>query len=425
MNQFTNHDEAMSYLTKEFVSRGIFDADAVNAEIKQIVGVIPPTVREGYGDNEVIAAANFYTTYKGTLNTSTPVATGGPLSIQEGNGAMPPAPRQATERYERPILTDAQRNKVEDIVQQNQAQRIRNTPLTSIEKILVRSPKPSTYLAGKKVMPKFDNAEKLAEYEKNLVQTEENIAAFNRIKAAIGQTEMPVFINDKNIKIEGVVVKTPGNEEGKAQDVTLPLTLDQLAGFLVTRVLGRIPSQPMVGVELQSMRKVKKNGRHADASLKLGKPYIRWVGKADALAEFDKYTEVTTEQQKTGNKVETKTLRVRIEESFQVIQGKNNDGSDRIRTVRLPGVIEAPKFQRKQEFRSLLGELSDAKTLSAYLSEEEKHEALQKTIELFSATTAGELMGGANAYGEEFSSLIREIQKSQASAAATTASSFE
>jgi hypothetical protein len=49
--QFTTHEEAMAYLTKEFVGRGIVTAEQVNAEIQSIVDLIPNAVRETYGDD--------------------------------------------------------------------------------------------------------------------------------------------------------------------------------------------------------------------------------------------------------------------------------------------------------------------------------------------------------------------------------------
>jgi hypothetical protein len=357
------------------------------------------------------------------LNATPANAQANPLSIQ-GAGAAPVA-RTQRESYEKPVLTDAQKEKVQNIVEQNQEQRIRNTPLTKVSKILVRYPKPSTYLKDKKVIPQVSE-ENIAKYEKMLVQTPENVASFNKIKAAIGKEALPVYLNDKNVKIEGAKVSTPAIGQGKSGDEVLTLTNDQLAGFLVTRVIGRIPNDPIVGVELQSMRRVKKAGRHTDASVKLGKPNVRWVGKAGAFADEATYVETTCEPAKVGNKPETKEGRLRIQESFQIIVGEGTDGKPKVRTIRLSGTVtDLPKFKRKQEYRSALGELSDSQTLSAYLSPEEKADALQKTIDMLSSATASELVGGAGSYGEEFMTMVKSINQANKAQASAAAASFE
>lgn len=425
--QHTNRDEAMVYLTQELVERDIVTTAAIDEEIDKIYNSIPEATRAGYGDDKVVAAANFYPTYLETFASANnkPEAQGGALTIQTPAGA--PAPRANTKReaYENPVLTDAQKEQVERLVEQTQKLRMRNTPLTSIKKLLINKPKPSTYMKDLKVIPAEVSADKLAEYEAALVQTEENIAAFNKLREAIGKTALPIYLNDNSVKVEGAKISTPKVGEGKSGDEELTLTLEMIAGFLVTRVIGRIPSDPVVGVELSSMKRVTKGGRHTDASNKMGKPHLRWVGRKEAL-DTPQYYEATTEVSTVGGKTEFKEQRMRTELSFKIITGQNEKGEDKTRTIRFSGkVANVPKLRRKEEYREIFGELSDNKTLSPFLSPEEKQDALQRTFDMIASAAGAELVGGPSAYGEDFNLMVKQINEATRAQSSTAASSFE
>lgn len=415
---YNNHDEAMGFLTRELVGRGIVDAAAVDAEIKSIVSLIPPTTREAYGDDDAVAAANFYDTYMGSQKAPDQA----PVNVQTGSAVVPAKKDKVV--FTAPALPDAAMDKVKGILESNQEQRIRATAQTSIKKVLTANPKPSEYLKDQTVIPECAEA-KLAEYEKKLVKTEENIKAFNAIKEAVGKKALPVYLNDKNVKVTGVQVVTPANGQGKTETELLTLTNEHLVGFLVTRVMGRIPNEPVVGVELRTITPVTK-GRKSDATAVVGRPNIKWVGRAAALKDANMH-EPINEVAKTGQKVETKEGRLRIADSFQIIADKKNaDGSDKIQTIRLSGKVSAvPKLKRRAEFKSIFGEISDGQTISAYLSDAEKAAAMEQTIKVMQAAGNNALVGGTSIYGSEFNNIIKQIAEASKAGAAHVATNFE
>lgn len=424
--QFKTTDEATPYLMSKFVTRGIVLQEQIDAEVDNIVAAIPTATRDAYGEDKYVAAANFYPTYEASFVSNEGGNQGedkSPVNVQNGTPNVPAA-RAAKEAYERPALTDSQQAAMASIIEASQAARIRNTPLTKIVKLLVRYPLQSSYANGRKVVPKC-TPENLAKYEKDLVQTPENMAAFKLVKEAVeGNKPMEVYINDKNVKVEGARISTPAIGEGKTNMEEIVLTNEQLAGFLITRVIGRIPNDPVVGVELRTMSSAKAK-RHGDASVKVARPTLRWVGRTQALENFSANAETTCEVSKVGNKEETRKVRMRINESFQINNGTNQKGEVKTRTVRLTGELaDAPKFRRKEEFRSILGELSDSQTLSAVLSPEEKSAALQTSIDMISSAVASQLQGGLGSYGEEFQNMVKQIAEA-ANTTNTAAGQYE
>lgn len=417
----TTHDEAMQFLTKEFLRKGIMSAADTQDEINKIVEAIPSATRDQYGSDAAVAAANFYSVYNGSLSGASVVPTANPTGLQASADIK--VQRQKAE-FTDPVLDSASSEALTDLLERTQEQRLRNTPLTRIERVLVENDKPSVVLAGLTVTPDT-SAAKLAEYEGKLVQTTENIAAFNAIKEAVGKKNLPVYYNDKNRKVVGVKVVTPSTEPGKNEDEHVVLTNNRLVGFLVSRVMGRIPNDPVVGVKLTTVRPVTGGKSRTDATSYAGRPHIAWEGKSKAL-ETDSMVEVINESVMVGAKPETMVARLRIDQTFKIISDKiDKTGQPLQRTVRLMGPCEAvPKFQRKRQFRTDFGDVHEAKTISAHLNDDEKAAAQKIAAKVIAGAVEGKLVGTLSGYGPEMVALAKQIKDAAKAGSVDAASNF-
>jgi hypothetical protein len=333
---YSNVNDAREFLVKELVSQGILGKDQQDAEIAAVVAAIPTATRAEYGEDDIVAAANYWPTYqaaKGAISNAS-----NPASLQSaGAGAVIKATRSSAE-FIPPVLADEVMEAARELVQAKAAERVQNTAQTSINTLLVENP-PASEMYGKlRVIPRV-TVEKLGEYEKLLVDDPENKAAFKRVKEAVNKTALSVYCNDKNRRLRGVRVKTPASGEGKGHLEDIILTIEGLFGFLATKVIGRIPSDKTgIGVVMTAIKAAQKAGKKADATAPKGKPRVKWVGKTAALKE-GRNIEVINEVEKVGNKVETRKGRLRIADSFKVYVGdeRNSKGERKTRTIRLSG----------------------------------------------------------------------------------------
>ena len=423
---FNTRDEAMEYLVKELISKGLLDKAAQEAEITKVVASIPPATRPTYGEDDVVAAANFWTTYNQMVGSAPSVPAASPINLQT-TGGVAPSNRRA--EYVVPVLAEEAMQAAKDILLQKQSQRVQNTAMTSVDSFIVRNPKASEMLQGLEVVP-LCPVEKLDEYEANLVDTEENKAAFKRIKeAVIGSKKLPVHINDANRKVLGFKVTKPTQGEGKTSNESVTLTPDGLIGFLATEVLGRIPNEKNgIGCMITSIAPAAKAGRKADATAPQGKPRVKWVGKTAALVDpTEKHIVVANTYAVTGNKKETKKGRLRIADSFEVYNGTelNSKGKRKTKRIRLSGESTLiPVMKRLEDFVSKFGPEADAKTISANMSDADKAKALQITMALVSAATEDQLAGGTSALGDQFNNIISQIRKAGKEAGKSAVANF-
>ncbi|MDR1523217.1 MAG: hypothetical protein LBS29_04635 [Endomicrobium sp.] len=305
--------------------------------VENIYAAIPSATREMYpADKEeavVQFADTYFASYKSSGATLTPQT-----AIAPGSPALPALTAAQTKALEEDILKRAP-------IQQER------TLKTAIEKILLDKPKPSEYTpASLAVVPVVSDSQ-LAKYEEQLVQNEENIAAFNQLKQAVKNgTPVAVYVNDKSIKTLGYVISTPSEHPSSAGVKEEKIfSTKKLLGYISSQLAGYINDNGS-GLSAKLVWAVPKANKSAQASITqlVGSPRLRVVGKADALKDPQRH-EVTS-QVKQG---ETRKGRLRTALSFKVRTGEvDAKNVERTRTVRFTGIWEqAPVFQRsKQEY---------------------------------------------------------------------------
>jgi len=77
---YSNVNDAREYLVKEMVAQGLLGKDQQDAEIAAVVAAIPSATRAEYGEDDVVAAANYWPTYQAAKG-SMPVETS-PVTVQ-------------------------------------------------------------------------------------------------------------------------------------------------------------------------------------------------------------------------------------------------------------------------------------------------------------------------------------------------------
>lgn len=419
--KITDVQEAKNFLSEKMITAGILDASEAKAEVAKIVAAIPPATRASYGEDDEVAAANFYNTYieADTANSASPIA------IQETAIAA----NTAKIEFTAPTLAEEAMEAAMDILKASQDQKVQNTANTQITHFIIRNPKASEMLAGIKIVPETPE-DKLKEYESMLVDTPENKKKFAALKEAVQSKKMvDVYMNDASRKVLGLKVTTPANQEGKTSTQNIILTNDSLIGFLVTNVLGRIPSDKTgVGCRLTAISPVKAKGSKTDATAVQGKPRVKWVGKTQAVKDPEgKMLVIANTYQRAGDKKEVKKATLRTDSFFEVYVGTetNNKGDRRVRKIRLSGKsAQVPVLKRLPEFISAFGDETDSKTISANLSAEEKQQAFDLTLQLVTSAADNKLFISSS-FGAEFEGIINTITKANKAAGKNAAAGFE
>jgi len=416
--------DARDYVVKELIKKGILDKAAQDTEITNIIGAIPPSTAIGYGTDPIVKAANFLSTYY-AMNTKE--ESGKNITTTQAGNITAAGGKRG--EFVAPVLPDAQQNKAREILLNKQAERIQNTAMTTVVNFIVRNPKASEMYKGLTVIPTV-TPEKLKEYEDNLVDELKNKEAFTRVKEAANKKHMPVHINDLNRKMLGMSVETPKMVEGKTNLTTEQLSNEAIPGFLSIRVIGRIPSEKNgIGCAVTSISSVGKPGKKADVTATLGRPRVKFVGKTAAMADpTEKFILIANEYSMVGTKKEVKKGRLRIAESFKVYSGTETDskGNRKTKTIRLSGECTSiPVMKRKTEFIAKFGDETDAKVISAHLSDADKAKALELTLDLAAAAVGGKIAGGVGGLGTEFNELIAQIKQADNAAGTKAVANFE
>lgn len=426
---YNNRDEAMNFMVKELIKKGVLDKAEQEAYIAKVAAAIPPATRAGYGEDDTVAAANFWTTFHAKEGaTGGEGGEGNPLNVQPKDVKV--ADKKVKVEFTAPVMSDEAKKAAKEILLKQQTQRMLNTPQTSIDALVVKNPKASEMLKGITVVPECTE-EKLKEYEGILVDDEKNKEAFNRVKEAVNSAKaMPIHTNDANRKVLGVKISKPGEGEGKkAAKVTDLYTNAGLVGFLATEVMGRIPSEASgIGCQITSITASGKAGQKADATAVQGQPRIKWAGKTAALSdEAQTHIVVVNEFSKTGGKQEVKTGRLRIAESFKVYNGTGLDakGNRKQKTIRLSGKCPVvPVMKRIDEFVAKFGDEVDARVISANLTAEDKQQAVDLTMQLFAAVKGGALNMSESTLGVQFSDIINKINQAEEKGAVDKTNNF-
>lgn len=420
--KFTNHDDAANFMVTVCAEKGLFSQEQIEAEVKAVVESIPSATRVMYApaelqDDNYVLAANFYEVYLGEAGSKQNPANiavtvgGGTLSTSKG-AFVPPT-----------TLTDEQNAAAQALLAGNLEAKAQKTVQTKVAKLLVRAPKASELIGGKKVVPECD-ADKLAEYEKYLLDTPENKKAFATVKEAVQKkTPMPVFINDASRKYMGVIVATPVLETGKTIMKEIAMDDERLTNFLAIELFCRIPSEATgLGCKISGFKKAKA-GKKADVDVTRaqGKAHIVWDGKTTAIKEGDPNLVISINEKKGK---EVKDSKVRIAESFKIYATKKSeDGSVEFKTnkkgekitksIRLQGKTnEMPVLVRKSDYVELFGEEKMGTVIFATMTQKEKEAALQQALIFVDMTASTRGTGTGNVM---LDNILKEIKTRGAS----------
>lgn len=419
--RFSNHDEASNFMVTKCAEKGLFANEQIEAHIQEVVEGIPAATRAMYApadmaDDKTVLAANYYDVYEGTAgNNANPanlaVPSAAPSALKAGKAGFTPSP----------TLSDEQMAAAQQLLAGNVEAKAQKTAQTKIKKLLVRSPKASDLIGGKKIVPECA-PEKMAEYESQLVDTAENKAAFARVKEAVNsKVALPVFVNDESRKFMGVTVSTPVSKEGKSEIKDLYFDEEGLVNFLAVELFCRIPSQGTgLGCMITGFRPVKA-GRKADLTQPQGRPNLKWDGKTETIKKGDPSIVVAINEKKGK---EVKEGKLRIQDSFKVYStSKDSEGNVTVKTnkkgekmtkvIRLTGNSkEIPMLVRKQEFVQLFGEEKNGNVIFSTMTKKEQDLALQTAL-LFVDMAAN--TGASGSGNEALDSILKTIKTHGAS----------
>lgn len=352
---------AKNQLAILLAQRGIVGLE-IETEVDKIISAIPEATRSNYSEDRYEAALAFMEIYYAQNGGA---ASDIPNQVQN-TGAGEAAPS---------TMSAAQAKALHQLMANEQAAREERTAKTTIKKILIDKPAPNTYLdASLTIIPKC-KPEKLEEYEKALVQTDENKQAFATLKAAVQNgTPVPIYINKSADKVMGYVITTPSSEAGNDSMEQKTLPVSNMLTFVATQLRGYIPTVgDSLGVKLQ-WRDPKKT-QQATEQRKTGTPYLKLYNKQTALASEDGH-EIISVIEKDGDKVVTMNGKLRTAMSFKIDTNKKDSHNQSIyRTIRLTGDAQVPKFVRKtDEYTHLFGAATKSRTEFSMPSVQEQSE---------------------------------------------------
>lgn len=342
--------DSMTQLTLIFAQQGIF-GDDIPKMIDKIVAAIPPATREKYPDDKVEAALAFWPMY--TEMTNTGAGAGTPQTPTVTQPTQPVVPQAAPS-----TLSSAQINAIKQSQQKNRAANEERAAKTTVDRLLIDKPDPATYLKeDMTVVPTIADS-KLQEYEAALVQDQANIDAFNQLKAAVKEGRaLPIYISKPQNKVVGFEISTPLGEQGQETIQKKNLTMQQMLGFVTTKLPGYIPtSENSIGVKLR-WNKPRPNAKaSADGKPQTGSPSIM-VGNKKEIINRGERCVITSQIEMNGDQPVMKQGKLRTRLSFKIVTDrKDSDGQPIIRTVRLLGDAEVPKFTRiNEEYDRLFG----------------------------------------------------------------------
>lgn len=332
---------AKNQVSLMMAQRGII-GNEIEKEVDKIIAAIPEATRSTYPEDRYEACLAFMKVYYAQNDNSSDIP-----NQQQNTGASEAAPS---------TMSAAQAKALLQLMANEQAAREEKTAKTTIKKILIDKPAPSTYLDPNTTIIPTCKPEKLDEYEKALVQTEENKQAFATLKAAVqNSTPVPIYVNKSADKVMGYVITTPSSEAGNDSMEQKTLPVSNMLTFVATQLRGYIPTVgDSLGVKLQ-WREPKKTQQATDQR-KTGAPYLKLYNKQAALASEDGH-EIISVIEKDGNKVVTMDGKLRTAMSFKIDSGRVDSHKQPIyRTIRLTGNAQVPKFVRKtDEYTHLFG----------------------------------------------------------------------
>ena len=331
---------AKEQLTIQLAQSGFIGPKA-EEEIEKIVAAIPEATRGNYPEDKYEAALAFLPAYQAQMGTQSET----PVAVQPQQESAPA------------VVSAAQAKAIQAVMAEGKAAKEERTAKTTIEKLLIDKPAPSTYLKADQTVVPTCKAENIEKYEKMLDREDpENVANFEKLMAAVkNKTALPIYINAGQNKVVGYKISTPSGEAGKDNLVQKTLTSEAMLGFVTTELDGYIPTKgDGLGVKLRWNN--PRKGRKVTSKRTTGAPSLVIGNKKEALKNSNSH-EIISKVDMNGDQVVTKPGKLRTALSFRIATGDTKTNGEKIyRTIRLSGDAQVPKFTRTtEEYTKLFG----------------------------------------------------------------------
>lgn len=396
--EYANAMDARRDLELKLAGRGIV-GDAVDEEIKAIAKAIPEIVRGSYDADETIAAAQYADKYYAALENGggapTPQTPAQPKVGGTPEVSIPAADLKAIQQFQN--STKAARNE--------------KAAKTRIVKLIGDKPYPGDYLGKDLKMTPNSDEDKFAKYREVLVDTPENIDAYNKCMEAIkNKTLMDIYIPERSKwspRTIGAEVSTPSDNGSGVSEK--PMDMNQLIAFVAFELAGIIVNDAKtIGAKLASVR-VKKS-KKASASQGALAPRLNISNRKLAYATADLHTFASVPK-KNGNEVLTKEGTVRSALSFQIYTGKTDkDGNKKVRTVRVSGRANVPKWERANAvYEDIFGPVEKSGDVFTALTTKE-----QQAMNVILSKTIYAIQNDAASFGDYSYQIEQELQKTGA-----------
>ena len=387
-------------------------------EIQRILSVMPES-EKAKNPNAVVAAMNYanslYQAEKGVRPSSPSSPPPIPEPQRRAADVTSPSPSKRTvEYYIPPTLPSASKNKVNEILARSKDGNAKLANNAQISKLIIKYPLQTTYLAGKVAIPNIKD-ENFTEHEANLIQTPENINAFEKVKnARMNKTPLPVRASD--VAHTAVGVELSGIEQevaGKLAEDAVIMTLNEFTAFLVENTLGRLSN---VGVPSGCGAKLKdiivpKKGKRAAGEATKGRSGVSLVGRSAAIKQ--QYFQTVCEQNRDVTEQNPAFIKknVSLDITYKVTDPKNLDDKNqpKVKTIRPKGEItDFPNFVVKEEFADRFPQ-SQTGIVSRVMSEQDFAKMEQIRAKYIAAVVSDGLATPIK-FSAKFDAMLKEVK---------------
>jgi hypothetical protein len=327
---------------------------------------------------------------------------GGGSSLQTTGTSSAKSSVEHSSKYTPPSIDNDQlRQQMNETVNSLLAEKHKKTAVTSISKVLVKTPDPSTFLTVNGVPRTVTISTDMAKIEKfeassSVEQKPENVEAYRSLKAAAeGKTPVPVYINDENNRrIIGVVINTIG---GDGQQTTMTLSAKALEAFLLGQVSGIITNGQAYVRLANWKKKTRMDAGQASTTMSLT---VQWAKKGyfweNNLVDPISAPMTMEEAAQIGVPSPYESRTVKTAKSFVVVEPNPNPATavknpTRKRTIRFSGPCEEfPRFKIKPEYEEAGLSIG---TSSTFISPNMTAAEAAKYDEQFAALVKGYMSG--------------------------------
>ena len=401
---FKNLETAGAFLTEALANDWqLFEHTEIEAKIAEIYDTVPVSAREDLGGDMIIVVANSYDTY---------------MAAVKGKDAGVPALKtdktkaKTKTTFSAPQLDDASSEALDKIISNTTEAKLKRQSVTKITRLFFASPRLRDLPACKdlkvKVKYKDEQKKKFEEYGAKLVDTVENHKAYDAAMEVI-KTEGSVkpYFSENYGRIYGCEVAM-GNEPAK------PYSIPALTSLMLTDLFLAVPtSESGIGAKITGITPKSDNKMGTDVTSK-GTVLPKFFGKKEAI-EAHNFGFINDE---TKEKIDTKSIATEL--SFKI---KTDAGLEK--TIRVRGVAEKkiPVFARKDEYKTIFGEMSRTNYVPSQLSTEEiaAAKATQRSIIAALATNS---ISNAGTFSDSIMDIVKQIKKAENTSAGSAATAF-